>query len=383
MAEYLAANGWNVTMITGFPHYPEWKIHKSYRTKKTFYSEVIKGVHVKRYKHFVPKNPSFFKRIIQLIDFTGGSYFNLLKIKKTDVVLSIIPFTSSAWLGQKFARKFKCRHWIHIQDFEFDAATESGMFPKHKLGSGLLKSLYKTERKTLDSADLVSTISKGMISKLKLRTESQTYFFPNWLNEKFIDPSSADHHPFFNREKFSVLYSGNIGNKQDWDTFLRVVEAYSGDDSIEFIVIGDGAMRKNLEARVRHMNHVKIYDPIPFENLNDLLCSADLHILFQKDNVVDTVMPSKLLGMMASEVPCLVTGSLDSEIVGIFNSKDSGYYIQSDETAKIVSKINELSDQRGSTSSMGKRAREIVIESFSKEKVLNRFAEKLISLDED
>jgi colanic acid biosynthesis glycosyl transferase WcaI len=51
----------------------------------------------------------------------------------------------------------------------------------------------------------------------------------------------------------------------------------------------------------------KYYPPVPYEELNDLLCR--FACAFQKNAVVDTVMPSKILGMMASAKPSIVTGN--------------------------------------------------------------------------
>jgi colanic acid biosynthesis glycosyl transferase WcaI len=383
MAEHLTKKSWKVTLVTGFPHYPEWEIHSSYQDKDRYFRECISGVNVMRYRHYVPGQPSFIKRIRQLIDFTFGSYFNLRKIGRADVVLSVIPFTSSAWLGNLFSRRLDALHWVHVQDFEFDAARESGMLGSKWTDAGLFKTLQKIESGVLDSADLVSTISWRMLSKLEKRTKSETVFFPNWLETELINPVTSKTHPHLKGNRFHVLYSGNIGAKQDWDVFTRVVKEFRENANLEFIVVGDGASRKWLESRVGGFPNVRILNPVPKAELNDLLCSADLHILLQKDNLVDTVMPSKLLGMMASEVPCLVSGNMNSEIAEIFRSGNCGYYVNSSDLSEIASTIQELMNSPQSSNEMGKNAREYVLNSFSKKEVLEAFCSKLESIYEN
>ena len=76
---FLKDSGFNVSVITAFPYYPQWKIDASYKDKPTFLREEIEGVDVFRYKQYVPSNPTFFKRIIHLSDFTLGSLKNLFK----------------------------------------------------------------------------------------------------------------------------------------------------------------------------------------------------------------------------------------------------------------------------------------------------------------
>lgn len=380
MAEFLCEKGWQVTMITGFPHYPNWEIFADYRKKPRFLHETIRGVEIFRYRHYVPKEPSFANRIVHLLDFTAGSYLQLGKIREADVVLSIIPFTSAAWLGKKLAARHGAKHWIHVQDFEFDAARESGMVSAKGGMKRVFRLLHSLEKKLLDSSDMTSTISSEMMQKLQKRTSARTSFFPNWIDSAVIDPKKAAKHPFLKSEKFKVLYAGNIGEKQDWKLFLEVAEHFRHDTRIEFIVVGDGATRKSLERRISGMQRVHLYHPVPMEQLNDLLCSANLHILFQKSDVMDTVMPSKILGMMASTIPCLVTGNPGSEIERIFRECGEGTFISSDHKENVIAEIQSLLVSRERDKRRHPRSREYVCKWFGREHVLNTFLLQLDSL---
>ena len=377
MAEHLKEQGWKVKVITGFPYYPRWEIDKDYKDKSTYFEEEINGVKVFRFKQFVPPNPSFSKRVIHIIDFTVGSLFNIRKIKKTDVVLSVIPFTSSAWLGKKLSKKLNAKHWIHIQDFEFDIALESGISSNSNLNKYLYKILSKFERKILSSADIVSTISYGMIDKLRNKCSTERYYFPNWIDNDSIKPSNASQHHLLKSKKFKVLYSGNIGKKQDWELFIKIVNHFKNSLQIEFNIIGNGSFKNKLIEQTKVYTNVNHFNLVPYKELNDLLCSADLHILFQKDNIIDTVMPSKILSMMASEVPCLITGNVNSEVAKMIKSKKSGYFYKTKEELSVINKIEDLLFQRKTIKNVGVNARNYVIDSFSKENILKLFEKKL------
>ncbi|MGY0426301.1 MAG: glycosyltransferase WbuB, partial [Polaribacter sp.] len=127
LANYYNKKGIEVNVITGFPYYPAWKINSEYKSKKTFYKETSNGINIYRYKQYVPQNPTFFKRILHLLDFSLGAFFNLLKIKETDVVLCIVPFTATIFLGKILSKLKKAKLWVHIQDFEFDAVSDSNI----------------------------------------------------------------------------------------------------------------------------------------------------------------------------------------------------------------------------------------------------------------
>ena len=377
MAEYLSKSN-NIDVITGFPYYPEWEIGESYKNKKTFLEEKKDAITIYRYKQYVPSNPNFKNRIIHLLDFTLGSIRNIFKVKKCDLVICVVPFTSSIALGLLMAKFRGAKVWVHIQDFEFDAAIESGLAGEQKgLKTKVFKGLFWLEKKLLDKADIVSSISYGMLSKLESKTDTHNYFFPNWVDENFINPDTAKQHELMLSTKFKILYSGNIGAKQDWDFFIKVLEYFKEDDNIEFIVVGAGAKKEWLVNKTQMYRNVQHYMPVAYETLPDLLCSANLHILFQKNNIIDTVMPSKLLGMMASKKPSVVTGSTVSEVAKVFTKSKGGYFYDSNDFNKVVHAIEELSTHQERVTQMGSNARSYIVEHFSASEVLLNFERKV------
>ena len=377
MAEYLAKSH-NVEIITGFPYYPEWEIREEYKDKKRFLEEKKDNIKIYRYKQYVPKNPSFKNRILHLLDFTFGSIRNLFKVKKCDLVICVVPFTTSIFLGLILAKLRGAKVWVHIQDFEFDAAVESGLAGKSSTNKErVFKMLFWIEKKLLDKADIVSTISYAMIQKLESKTSTKSYFFPNWVDENFIDPVKATKHELMKSDKFKILYSGNIGAKQDWDFFLKVARHFKGNEEVEFIIVGAGAKKEWLIENTREFNNIKHYMPVEYNTLSNLLCSANLHILFQKNDVVDTVMPSKLLGMMASSLPSVVTGSLDSEVAKVFSKSKGGYFFDANNLKEVVEAIEELLINSDLSKQMGKNAREYIVENFSASSVLKNFQNRV------
>jgi colanic acid biosynthesis glycosyl transferase WcaI len=377
MAEYLSKENY-IDVITGFPYYPQWKIWDSYSDKPKRLTEQKDTITIYRYKQYTPNNPTFKNRVIHLLDFTFGSLRNIFKIKQCDLVICVVPFTTSILLGISLAKLRGAKVWVHIQDFEFDAAVESGVAGEQKgLKAKVFNGLFWLEKKLLDKADIVSTISYAMLEKLKTKTDTPTYFFPNWVDEDFIDPKKSKRHELMQSEKFKILYSGNIGAKQDWEFFMRVAEHFKDAENVEFVVVGAGAKKEWLVERTAGYANVSHHMPVEYATLPDLLCSADLHVLFQKNDVVDTVMPSKLLGMMASAVPSVVTGSLKSEVAKVFEASDGGYFFDSDAFEEVVDSIKKLTQNHDISVQMGYNSRKYIVDNFSSKKVLNNFQDKV------
>ena len=378
MAEFLAKTH-NVKVITAMPYYPQWEIYSEYKDKPKFYRETIKKVEVLRFKQYTPKNPTFLKRIFQMCHFFIGSIVNVFKIKKNDVVIVVMPFTISIILG-RLVKLFKGgKLVIHVQDFEFDAAFETGLSKK----SGLLaKIIFHVERFLLNRADSVSTISYGMLKKLETKTASSTSYFPNWIDYSKINPETAKPNKLFDPNKFNILYSGNIGAKQDWDFFIDFVKACQENNKVHVYLIGEGAKREDVVEKIKNFSNCTYFPPVRYEELNDLLCNADLHILFQKSTVVDTVMPSKILGMMASAKPSIVTGHEESEVKHNFEISNGGFYFYDENKLnQIMTKINHLIESPKDSGDIGNNARKFIIEKFSSEKILSTFTDNIENLN--
>jgi len=377
MAEYLREIGYEISVITGFPYYPQWEIWPEYREKAQYIEENLKGIKILRYKQYTPKHPSFKERVKHILSFSFGNIKNLRKIHKADLIIAIVPFTSNVLLAHLLAKKVKAKVWVHIQDFEFDAAFESGIIKNSKLKFLANKVLNFIESSLYNKADVVSTISYSMVEKAKAKTKTEVFYFPNWVDDEFINPEKARVHPLLNSKKFKILYSGNIGEKQDWEFFLKVVSSFQHNEKIEFIVVGDGAKKNWLVREIHKFKNVKHYQPVSYEELPNLLCSADLHILFQKPEVKNTVMPSKLLGMMASGKPSLVTGNRDSEVARIIKLSKAGEFYESGSLDEVIRFIKIISRNKSMAENYGSNARNYVVSNYSKSKVLNRFKLKV------
>ena len=379
-SKFLVKQGYEVKVITGFPNYPQWKIHDQYKNLHYFYTENHEYIEIIRYKQYVPSKVTFKGRVLMMLSLFYGTFRNLSKIKKSDVIICIVPFTISILPSVLLSRRTKSKLWVHIQDFEFDLALDSGIIKKESVFFNLFKRIvFGFERKMLNSADVISSISYSMQDKI-LQKSNQTdpYYFPNWVSSEKINPTTSSQHRFINPKVFTLLYSGNIGDKQDWGFLEKLCAFIHPDDHIEIVIVGDGGFKNNLTEMLQTFSFVKFFDPIPYDQLNDLLCSADVHFLFQKPEVVDTIMPSKILGMMASSKPSIVSGNKNSEVATIMSQSEGGFYFsQNDSVSSIYTTILELKNNAALGEQMGAKARNYILEKFSEEKILANFEERL------
>jgi colanic acid biosynthesis glycosyl transferase WcaI len=102
--------------------------------------------------------------------------------------------------------------------------------------------------------------------------------------------------------------------------------------------------------------------------------------LFQKTEVLDTVMPSKLLGMMASEKPSLVLGNVASEVKTIMEHANAGLYFSELNVKTAIDQLEAWRLDPELRKSMGKEARNYVVTRFSHKEILTNWIHSLTQL---
>lgn len=386
LAAYLAGQGHSVRVITTPPYYPHWQVQQGYRWWR-YQRESWQGMQIVRCPLWVPREPSGLKRLVHLFSYALSSFPVLLGhlLWRPDIILCIAPAffsTPFAWL---IARISGAKCWLHIQDFELDAAANLGMLPSAHF---LIKLAARWESWMLSRFDRVSTISQRMVERLEQKEVSseRIVLFPNWVDTQAIFPLSEGKDSLRNKLKISedkivVLYSGSLGAKQGLENLVYTAQKLQENPNILFVFCGEGAGRDELIKATQNLPNVKHLILQPLEKLNALLNTADIHILPQKANVADLVMPSKLLGMLASGRAVIATAYPDTEIGRVINQV--GVLVSPQDASGLADAILSLAASPHQRRRLGEKGRKFVCDNWSAEIVLPRFLEQLNKLMED
>ncbi|CAN0572321.1 unnamed protein product, partial [Laminaria digitata] len=243
---------------------------------------------------------------------------------RPDVVFVVEPTAFVAPAGLASAWFAGALSWLHVQDFEFDAAIELGLLPRF-----LARSARASERWMLKRFDTVSTISPRMVERFtdKGVASNRTVMFPNWVDTSRILPD-ADGAGFraeigISPDSVVALYSGNIGEKQGIRQIATAAQRVAldrqeGDPTVQFVLAGTGAGRDMIEQAVgEHGLGEDVFRLLPLqpeEKLPALLAMADIHLLPQRAEAADLVMPSKLGGMLSSGRPVVASAVAGTQI---------------------------------------------------------------------
>lgn len=382
LAAWLSEQKHEIRVVSAPPYYPAWQISQGYGNwwHREQESE-LRSVY--RCPLWVPKTPLGLNRIMHLLSFAISSFPVVAwqgLVWKPDLVLVIAPAIACC-LGGKFAANLGgAKSWLHIQDLEVDAAFEMGI-----LSNNLLKSLIlKCEKWLIQQFDRVSTIADPMQKRLLAKGLDRDclQLFPNWVDTESIfpldQPSPLRAELGISVSQTVVLYSGNMGKKQGLEIVIAAAKIVTNPQII-FILCGDGASRQELEIMAQGMANVRFLPLQPLENLNNLLNLADIHLLPQRSDVADLVMPSKLGGILACGGALVATANPDTEVANVAN--DAGAIVSLPEnTEQLADKISFLAQNLGDRQTMKIQARNYAIENLSKSQILNNLHGSLLSL---
>lgn len=371
-AEALAASGHKVQVICGVPYYPQWQRFDGFDAG--FRESRENGVDVLRVPHYIPASPGGTKRMAHYASFAVNAARGIQRrsVKfRPNAVIAIAPALMAAPVALRFARKCNALSWLHVQDFEVEAALATGLLPGWAAGMGT-----RFEQSMLARFDQVSSIAPGMMRKVaeKRGNEEGTVELRNWA-EPGVGAPDADGAGM--RCSLGLpsgtlaLYSGNLARKQGIGVILEAARAMTGRDDLHFAICGGGPAVAEVQAAAAELPNLH-YRPLqPRERLPDLLAMADLHLLPQIAGAADLVLPSKLANMLASGRPVVATADAGTSLAA--EVKGCGMVVPAGDTGAFTSAIASLADNPGLRSSLGSAARERAGERWSRGALLARF----------
>lgn len=377
MAAWLAAQGHDVRVVTAPPYYPAWAVSPGY-SGRAWRTEVWQGVAVWRCPLWVPHQPGGLKRLLHLASFALTSLPVMLRqlLWRPQVVWVVEPALFCAPAAVVVARLSGAKAWLHVQDFEVDAAFSLGLLK----GAWMQRLVAGAERWLMRRFDVVSTISQRMHQRLldKGVAPAKAVVAANWVDISAITVGESRNQ--FRAEMeieptaVVALYSGNMGAKQGLELLADVARL---SPELVFVFCGNGVGRVDLVQRCAGLNNVHFLDLQPMARLNELLAMADVHLLPQRADAADLVMPSKLTGMLASGRPVLATAHLGTELANVVAQNDCGVVVPPEEAHVFADALLSLAQDAPTRARMGAAARHYAETNLHIDAVLGHFVSQL------
>ncbi|MEM2981365.1 MAG: glycosyltransferase family 4 protein [Thermoproteota archaeon] len=373
--ESLKKDGFNITVVTAFPHYPYGKIPEKYFGKLLAF-ENNEGSFIIR----VPIIPVPHKGLNHILSYSSYAFFSLLAvpfIDKPDVVWAFSQKLFSYFAGILFRLFKKSILVVDMTDVWPEAIVNTGHMKKDSL---IFKIAVFLTRFTLSVADYVITLSeemKAMICRKGVRPE-KVLILPNSVEINLpIYLEASGRSPFMNG-KFAVIYSGNIGSNYDFETLLEAALQLKDHEDILFIIRGKGELLDTVRKTVSEKDLKNVFLDDRWLSKDDLIIylnRADAFILPMKKPIFQNAsFPIKALEYMAHGKPIIYLGH--DSLGLLLSSTNSGLVVDYEDVRGICQAVLSLKNNKEKAELMGRNARELAINMFSSE----IFSEKITGM---
>lgn len=202
---------------------------------------------------------------------------------------------------------------------------------------------------------------------------NRVHVIPNWADDELIVPVSPSGNPL-RREwklegKFVVGYSGNLGRAHDFTAVLDAAERLRDNAKIVFVFIGGGRQFDELARQVRARRLDETVKFFPYQNRSSLeysLSVPDVHWLSLRPELEGLMFPSKFYGAAAAGRPILALTATTGEIAGLVTRYGCGMALDPADAAGLTHAIVGLAADPQRCADMGKRARKMLDDNFTR-----------------
>lgn len=348
ITQALQCRGHQLEVLTAIPNYPSGTFYDGYRSGKPI-EETIKGTKIHRVRT-IARGSS--KR--QLIaNFIGFALFGSVKalfgsFRAPDVVfLSQLSPIFMAFPAIILAKRFKVPLVFWVQDIWPESATYT-LGLRHPF---IVKPLTWLSGWIYRSADVVLVQSAAFPPKIERFgiPKEKIKVFPNTASSTYraFRPTDApDERALVPQNGFRIMFAGNIGESQDFNTIIRTARLLSNRRNIQWVIIGSGRDEERIRQKVVQeelTDQFHFLGRFPEDRMPLFFAHADAMLVSLKPNdIFDLTVPYKIQSYMACAKP--IIASLDGEGARIVTESGAGIAVPAQEPLKLASAIEKMID---------------------------------------
>lgn len=366
--------GHQVTVLTGVPNYPSGSFFDGYGffNKKQDY----RGVKVLRVP-LIPRGEGGGLRLaINYISFafTACIAAPLLCKEKYDLifVFQLSPITAALpAILLKEIKSVPIMFWV--QDLWPDSLSATGAIRSRvvlRSVENLVKFIYKKCDRILIQSRLFfdSVVQNGC-------SPNDIIYFPNSAETIFEMPSSYIGELPLLPEGFKIMFAGNIGAAQDFDTIIAAAKLLQDYKDIHWIIVGNGRMRKLAETEVINQglcHRIHFLGRYPLEAMPTFFSNADsLLVTLNKDPIFRLTIPTKTQSYLASGKP--IIAAIEGEGAKVIEEAGAGFTCSSGEPDALAQTVLRMyRTPKADRDEMGKQGREYYKANFQCNMLLDK-----------
>ncbi|MBL6975648.1 MAG: glycosyltransferase family 4 protein [Deltaproteobacteria bacterium] len=383
LAQGLVERGFHVTVLTTWPTYNLTEEDRElYGRRLSNMVQTEDGVRVIRVPvpplHNVgPVVKGLSEAALPLLMSAAGSL-----VKAVDAVIVFSPPLSLGLAAAALKVRFGCPIILNVQDLMPQAAMDLGVL-KNPL---LVKAFEVLEDRCYRHADRITCHSEGNVDWLKTHRPAHAgklEIVHNWVDVDGYQATEPD------REvrgrlgldlKFVFLFGGVMGFAQDLDTVVEAARRLDDRKDMAFLLVGDGVARERVEAAAMGLTNVVFHPFVAPERYVGWLRAMDAGLVTLRAETRTPVIPSKILGFMASGLPYLAVLGGHSDARRLTANGRCGVMAEPGDPDDVVRAALKLAGDRKKAAGMGRRGLEYCRRHFSRTACIDRYVRLLETL---
>ena len=374
----LKKRGHQIEILTGKPNYPKGDYFKGYSwdgPKK----EEIEGIKVQRANLILRKKGGGIRLFLNYFSFVFFGLFKILKFKgdfEKVFIYAPSPITVGI-LGIIAAKKYNCKSYLWVHDLWPESVRVAGGI-KSGFALGLVNQMTKLIYRFTDLLLVQSPEFKNYILNQGVR-ENKIIYYPYYAEDFYKvverDKSYLSHFP----KGFNLLFAGNIGVAQSFDTIVNAFEKLKKYD-INLVVLGDGRYKSRIQEKINEKGLTEKFHFLgsfpPEQMPHYFTCADGLLITLKKADIFSYTIPGKLQSYLACGKP--IIGALDGIGNKIIQESNSGFTSEAENhelLAKNILMLYRLS--KAEKEKLSNNALDYFEKNFNKQYLLERLEEIL------
>jgi colanic acid biosynthesis glycosyl transferase WcaI len=363
----LAERGWDVTMITGMPHYPAWRRQPAPR--RTHGGAVA----VRRHLHYVPRRQSALRRAAYELTWTATATRSLLPRRRPDLVLGIVPSLGGGVLARLASIRYGVPYALLFQDVMGRAAEQTGV-PGSRRVAGLVAMVETALARNAAAIAIVAEGFKDYFSEAGIPvTRVHHVRNPARLGSPTKSRAVVRTQLGWKTDEFVALHSGSMGYKQGLESVIEAATIAREDRKLRFVLQGEGNQKAALQALATRLELPNLgFLPLAsVKELPNILSAADALLVSQRRSVRNMSLPSKLTSYFLAGVPTVAAVARDDEAAREIERAGAGVIVEPGNPIRLLEELRRLRADRALGQRLGSSGRAFGAQELSESRAIS------------
>ena len=319
-------------------------------------------------------------RLLDYASFYLGATLALLRMPRHDIVMALTTPPLIGLVALLVGRLRGMRVVCLVQDVYPDIAVALGALSARNPATRILDWVNRFVLRGVDRTIVLSGCMRDRIAAKVPNRASTIDVIHNWADGEKIKPVDGDN-PFVSANaldgKFVVLFSGNLGNVNEFSTVLEAANRLSARTDIVFLFIGDGAKGGEIRdyAEQHGLTNIRLLTYQPLNLLPFSLAAGDVSLVTLADGLAGLSVPSKTYGILAAGRPILFVGDLKSDIAGLVSDNHCGAAGAAGDSVRLSEIILEWSMDKTKITGLGVEARKLFDKRFDRASAVSAYVQ--------